>query len=274
MRKFIGGNSIPSLLDTVTSLNNKRILPIIDYAREGSRNSSDVINYLANIDKLILALSENKLQTALAFKLSSFLPYQPYKNISLLIDKVTSNIPSCNTIFLDAEDTSMKSKEDYIYNKIVEAHQNTPNLTIYKTYQMYRVNSLKEVEDDLKRFDRVGLKIVRGAYHSNYDFELLQSKKETDDNYNEAIKLIAYHKYKTNVCYATHNPISIDLALSTPSIHNISFAQLLGMRDDITDSLVNKGKKVYKYVPYGSYREMLPYLVRRLYENKSILQWV
>lgn len=275
MLRYIGGTSIPSLLHTVSTLNQRKLIPILDYAKESSRNPSDVLAYLSEMHKLIKELSNPihaNQEFGIAIKLSSFIPYQPFRNMNILFQDITTGVQGCKAIFLDAEQSNMINKENFVYNKLIEANQYNQCVVTYKTYQMYRRDSLNEIECDLRRFDRFGLKIVRGAYHSKDDKELFQTKKETDDNYNEAIKLISSHKYSNNVCYATHNSTSINLASTTSSNDNISFAQLLGMRDDISSDLVMKGYKVYKYAPYGSFREMFPYLMRRLNENPYILR--
>jgi hypothetical protein len=59
--------------------------------------------------------------------------------------------------------------------------------------------------------------------------------------------------------------------MKVPIDHRVSFAQLLGMGDGLTRDLLDKGAKVYKYVPYGSFWETVPYLSRRLIENADIL---
>lgn len=64
----------------------------------------------------------------------------------------------------------------------------------------------------------------------------------------------------------------------------LCFGQLYGMADDLTDELAVTIKTqasdqiaapaplVYKYIPYGPLKEVLPYLVRRAQENKSMLR--
>jgi len=49
----------------------------------------------------------------------------------------------------------------------------------------------------------------------------------------------------------------------------IYFGQLYGMSDHITYNLAAKGYNVVKYVPYGSIRQVMPYLFRRAEENTS-----
>ena len=56
--------------------------------------------------------------------------------------------------------------------------------------------------------------------------------------------------------------------LSHPRVH---FAQILGMADDLTLSLGLSGCNAHKLVPYGSFEEILPWLLRRLEENQDAL---
>ena len=51
---------------------------------------------------------------------------------------------------------------------------------------------------------------------------------------------------------------------------NVSFAQLLGMSDQLSRQL-SKEHRIYKYLPYGDFQDTLPYLIRRLYENYPML---
>jgi len=50
----------------------------------------------------------------------------------------------------------------------------------------------------------------------------------------------------------------------------IYFAQLYGMSDNITYTLANEGYNVCKYIPYAPVRKVLPYLFRRIEENRSV----
>ncbi|PSR71121.1 hypothetical protein PHLCEN_2v12967 [Hermanssonia centrifuga] len=55
----------------------------------------------------------------------------------------------------------------------------------------------------------------------------------------------------------------------------LTMAQLYGMHDHLTNYLVERTRTsspfVIKYVPYGSLKDVMPYLSRRAIENKSVL---
>lgn len=110
------------------------------------------------------------------------------------------------------------------------------------------------------------------------------SKAETDRAFHESIELVLDFIAaggKAEVIIATHNKDSIDIALEKmrhlrlidgPYRQRVAFAQLLGLADSITFPLANLGVHVYKYVPYGTVSEAVPYLLRRAQENTSLLQ--
>jgi len=75
--------------------------------------------------------------------------------------------------------------------------------------------------------------------------------------------------------WATHNSDSIKNAISQINTDNkdrICFAQLYGLYDFIADHIRQGDHQTYKYVPYGDLDTLIPYITRRMDENKYILQ--
>jgi proline dehydrogenase len=62
-----------------------------------------------------------------------------------------------------------------------------------------------------------------------------------------------------------------ELGLAARANDNLSFAQLFGMSDDLTIPLGERGYNVYKYLPYGEIKEVIPYMLRRAQENGDVL---
>ena len=52
--------------------------------------------------------------------------------------------------------------------------------------------------------------------------------------------------------------------------NRIFSSQLLGMSDNISYNLALNNYNVAKYVPYGPIKDVIPYLIRRAEENRSI----
>jgi hypothetical protein len=273
MIKFVGGYNYIAVSKFSKIIYDKSMIPIIDYAKECSKNENEVIKYDTELQNLVNNMNKSypKKEVAYSLKISSYLPYETESYLNKIIKKINNTKHTKKYIFLDAEQSSLKNKEDYYFNKIIEKYQEDEDLYIYKTYQMYRKNSLKELENDIKNFDKIGIKLVRGAYYNNKDTELFNNKIDTDYSYNNGIEYLINNNID-NVVLATHNSESIDYSISLNAKNNIMYAQLLGMGDNISNNLVKKNKKVFKYVPYGNIFELYPYLLRRLYENMDMIK--
>ena len=275
LNKFIGGTNYIAVSKFINTLYDKSIIPIIDYAKEGSKTKYDVIKYNNEISSLISRINQenNNNSIGYALKLSSFKPYNAEENIENIIKNVINTKHINKYIYFDAEYTKDFYQENIIFDKLIKKYQHTDNLYLFKTYQMYKKNSLKHIENDLKKFDKIGFKLVRGAYYNKNDTALLKNKIDTDLNYNKAIQLLI-NNTNNKICIATHNEESINYALSLKPKNNVYYAQLLGMGDSSTKYLIDNNKTVFKYVPYGSIFDMYPYLFRRLYENYEIIKYI
>ncbi len=129
-------------------------------------------------------------------------------------------------------------------------------------------------------------KLVRGAYMEKerqrartlgYPSPVYFDKQSTDAAYDQAVTFCLDRIGKMAICIGTHNEEScVSAAVRMAELHiakenpHVSFAQLLGMSDHISYKLALEGFNVCKYVPYGSVKTVVPYLVRRAKENTSV----
>ncbi|MDD9878863.1 MAG: proline dehydrogenase family protein [Magnetovibrio sp.] len=255
IKRFIGGKTINHA--------KKLQLPfgkIYDYVKE-----SDPKSHLENHKKNIYGL-ESTINSIHAIKLTGL--YN--SNLENYLDDYNKvGLKQNHKILIDAE--NVESQE--MINKYTDYCIKNYNI-FYKTYQMYRKDQLKLLEIDLEKYKErnFGIKLVRGAYYNEDKVTglLHKNKDDTDKDYNNAIELLS--NYNNDVIIATHNRESCNLALKYN--RDFKYAQLLGMNDELSKYLLDKNNDVYKYIPYGSWYESIPYLVRRLYENYDIIKYV
>ena len=258
----------------IERIKGKKMIPIIDNISEnGNQKDKNFQNILRDI--------ENYPMSTFAIKLSALNIRDEKESLSLIEDKVQKVCQQIedtgSTLIIDAEEYEINHKIDQISDAMMSEF-NQQQAIVYKTYQMYRRDTTKMfLEDILKeRNYRVGCKIVRGAYY-NQDVtsgKLFWRIEDTHRAYNDAIRYFLNHKsLGDKLLCATHNFESNDIVKQ--HIHHgekdLSIGHLLGMSDYLSEELVDEGISVYKYLPYGEYRDTLPYLSRRLYENYPIL---
>lgn len=206
-------------------------------------------------------------------------------------------------LLLDAEQTWVQPAIDNLVLNLQETFNDTSKTDfpiIFQTYQCYLKGALQRIEVDVKRSQRMryhfGAKLVRGAYmHSERQRAMnLQiaspihdTIEDTHASYDGALEFLLSlaHPTNKNICskveimIATHNQKSVEKAIQLMIEKHIAkeddrvhFAQLLGMSDNLSFPLGNEGYSVFKYVPYGKVEEAIPYLLRRVAENRDVLK--
>ncbi|KAG8988197.1 hypothetical protein FRB93_004144 [Tulasnella sp. JGI-2019a] len=178
-------------------------------------------------------------------------------------------------------------------------------------YRDQEVGSVSPYEPDMDLVRRRMADVSKSILHKETDVVRLpefkssatspvwNEKWETDGAYNSAALILVDQLKETvpsvGVLFGTHNKKSCDLIIRSlisnglalvekessklcvdeRIVDRLMFGQLYGMSDALTDhltsTLVSSSPMALKYVPYGSLREVIPYLGRRAIENKSVL---
>ena len=257
--RYILANNLKNLKLNLAKIKYK---PIIDYIGENGYYFSENYNCINEFNNSKIALKLTALGLPDADKV--------YDNLKILGNLAIKNN---NKLLIDAEDYKNKKVIDELSRTIALEFNTKDNIIFYKTQQMYYKNSLLELEKYCSDIPYSGIKLVRGAYYKeDLTTGMLNNQiEETHYLYNQGIELLNHYNPK-NTIIASHNNYSCYLASQLNE--DFKFAQLLGMNDKLTNSLIKKNLTVYKYTPYGNYFQSVPYLLRRLYENIDSVKYL
>lgn len=273
----------PSQLERmIAKLRSCNTPPIIDYVRENSQSDSSGRQYdnFMEIKNKIISHPGNHF----AIKLSALGVATSEDKCATQLEVLLQCARQLNsTVLIDAENHAIQERINAITDYYME-NFNKSKVTVYKTYQMYKKGAndllLKDLQLAQNQNFALGVKLVRGAYMRQDRMldVLCEYEQETHKQYDQAIQdFVSYHKKRDKMICATHNARSIYLTrhyINQYNLKNIEFAQLLGMCDWISHDLQSHGYKTYKYLPYGHFYESVPYLLRRLYENYPLIQYI
>lgn len=213
-------------------------------------------------------IKEHMTNPRVAIKCSSFGFHKEYIDIT-----VKSFLYKGWQVIIDAENDANYSKYKTITHALI-SNYNQYEPQVIKTYQMYRHDSMRELENDIEQFKNhhLGVKLVRGAYwkSDNKTGKLYTDKMYTDVNFNMGLKYVFDNNQSGLNIIATHNKNSIEklneLTFKNKHYSHMEYAYLLGLKEecDVNEQVWPVEKNVY--IPYGEWRYMLPYMVRRYYE--------
>jgi len=306
-KQFVGGENIQDCSATIAQLGKYNIGTILDYSVEGKESEKDFDNCLhETLDTIEKAKGDKNvpfcvfkvtglarfdlLQKVSAAKTLNEIEKAEWERVKSRVNKICgAAYQTDQCIFIDAEESWIQTAIDDLANENMAAF-NKAQAIVYNTFQLYRSDRLKFLEESIQRGKtntyHIGAKLVRGAYmekerkraaEMKYPSPIQPSKEKSDHDYNEALKLCVDNIDVMGLCAGTHNEKSslylLELMQSkniAPSDKRIYFSQLLGMSDHISYNLSLNGYNVAKYVPYGPIKDVMPYLIRRAQENTSV----
>ncbi|WP_305908973.1 bifunctional proline dehydrogenase/L-glutamate gamma-semialdehyde dehydrogenase PutA [Methylomarinum sp. Ch1-1] len=127
---------------------------------------------------------------------------------------------------------------------------------------------------------RIPLRLVKGAYWDSEikraqenglsDYPVFTHKSATDISYLACAELMLANPHAFYSQFATHNAHTVYAISQLAGNTEFEFQRLQGMGQRLYQQLFDsKGQPPYcrVYAPVGDYRDLLPYLVRRLLEN-------
>ena len=306
-KHFCGGENIEECKKTIDKLWDSRIGSILDYSAEGKESENDFKQVYEQGMKILETSKNNEKIPFIVFKLTGLIQFKIlhkinnnqtlndeeekiYNSFINRINLICEQAQIINTpVFIDAEESWIQGAIDKIVLVLMKKY-NQKQVLVYNTLQMYRNDRIMYLDKiiDTARRERfkLGFKLVRGAYHEKeierakekgYKIPVHLKKGDTDQDFNKSLEICLDNIDLISICSGTHNIKSSEYLISLmkeKGLENndkrIFSSQLLGMSDNISYNLAKEGYNVSKYVPYGPVREVIPYLIRRAEENRSI----
>ncbi len=132
------------------------------------------------------------------------------------------------------------------------------------------------------------VRLVKGAYWDQEQIQAAQrgwpvpvfsDKAATDASFEACTRWLLEHRDELRPAIAGHNVRSIAHALACAEAlgadwRSYEFQMLFGMVDPLKDAVVDIGRRVRVYTPFGELLPGMAYLVRRLLENSSNISFV
>ncbi|MEL7022032.1 MAG: proline dehydrogenase family protein, partial [Bacteroidota bacterium] len=305
--QFCGGTSLSNSVPTIEELYANGSQTILDYGAEAKETEED---FDATMQETIRAIEfaeahasvpvvSTKLTGMARFELLEAVQADEYHSPALReeYERVIQRLEKiCQVakakkvgVFFDAEETWIQDAIDKMVVLMMKKY-NKESAVAFNTFQMYRHDRLAYLKKSFEHATThgyiLGAKLVRGAYmekererakEKGYPSPIQVSKEATDRDYNDAVRFVVENYETIASCNASHNADSAMLQAQLIAKKGIArnhphlnFCQLYGMSDHITFNLAKVGYNVAKYVPYGTVREVVPYLIRRAQENTSV----
>ncbi|GJD09319.1 Proline dehydrogenase 1, mitochondrial [Galdieria sulphuraria] len=305
--QFCGGESLVEAVTATQRLRDSGISCIFDYAAEGLVGEENVYDSAASVvESTILQARDIGAGGFSCIKVSAVSPMSVLEKVTCSIHGnggITSvdpeltlnpmNVPNL-THEEAAEWQQVISRLDRVckaaYEKgvpiLIDAEQ-------YYVQEAIEYLALDRVEQGLglgSNLDfKYAAKLVRGAYlfferrlalEKGYSSPVFDCIEDTHRCYNDiAARMVSQvSNNSASLMLATHNLDSVEKAatqMAQKQLHasnpNVYFAQLFGMGDSMTMALAKEGYNTCKYVPFGPIEEVMPYLTRRIEENRDIL---
>lgn len=311
-RQFVMGADIKSALVRSRELENSTFRYSFDMLGEAAKTSLDAKKYYNKYRVAILELADDiKFNShcsaknifavpSISIKLSALLPryelYQHDQVLDSLVPKVIALAElACEhslAITLDAEETERLSVSLLVFEQVIIQKKFSNWNGLGLAVQAYQKRSLPVLQwlQSLadKTHHRIPVRLVKGAYWDTEikraheqglsGFPVFTRKSNTDLSYLVCAQYLLQHSTFFYPQFATHNAHTIaSIAELAGDLSQYEFQKLHGMGDALYAQVMGKNNwniPVRVYAPVGSYKELLPYLVRRLLENGANTSFV
>ena len=267
--RFIAGDSVEDAISAARRIEATGRLVTLDYLGESVTTIAEADAATREYLALLEQIAASGIERNISLKLTQ---------LGLTIDRATS-VDNLRRI-LDAG----TAQNFFVRIDMENSPFTAVTLDVFETMwqQGYRnagvvlQSCLHRSEEDTARMNALGarVRLVKGAYKEPKNVAY-QAKADVDAAFVRIMQRLLLEGHYPAI--ATHDPAMIDATRAFALAQGISndryeFQMLYGIRRDLQTSLVQEGRRVRVYVPFG--REWFPYFMRRLGERPANVGFV
>jgi proline dehydrogenase len=267
--RYIAGDSIADAVRLIRGLNARGMMATLDVLGEFITRKDEAEATCRAYEEALRVITDERLDSNISVKLTSMGLLLDEDFCFSLMDRLCRDA-AARGIFvrLDMEDSNCTDRTLQIYRKLRAAGFDHVGIVL----QAYMRRSLGDIEGLLPL--KPNVRVCKGIYIEPREIAY-QEHDEINDNFKLMVDTLL-----ANGCYtgiATHDDELVQAGYDTVKRLGLQkekyeFQMLLGVREELRQSIVDQGHRLRVYVPYGA--KWYAYSVRRLKENPRIAGYV
>jgi len=268
--RYIAGESLEDAVQLVRQLNQKGLMATLDVLGEFITKKEEAEATVTEYLNALEAIDREKIDSNISIKLTAF-------GLKLDFDLCLANVRRVvqraqelkNFVRIDMEDSSCTTETLRIYDTLRRDFRNVGTVI-----QAYMRRSLADIRGLMQNGTPTNFRICKGIY---IEPRAIAYKNRELINKNYTFLLHEMLRHNAYVGIATHDERLVWDAMRLVDEMKLprdkyEFQMLLGVDEELRDSIINAGHRLRVYVPFG--KSWYAYSVRRLQENPQIAGYV
>lgn len=267
--RYIAGSTLADAVRTVKQLNSIKAMATVDVLGEYIKTMEEAEENTRYSCEVLRTIKKENLDGNLSIKLTSLGmgidDVACEANVRRILEAAKEN---GNTfVRFDMENSPYTSRTIALYKKLRKEFYCG---VVLQAYLHRTVDDIKDLLAD----GPTNVRICKGIYQESPEIAY-KGKEEIRENYLKCLELLLSGGAYTAI--ATHDEVLTEGAKALLKKHNrerstFEFQMLLGVREELRNSIIREGYRMRIYVPFGA--DWYGYSVRRLKENPSIAGYI
>jgi proline dehydrogenase len=268
--RYIAGDTIEDAVRLVRQLNQKGMMATLDVLGEHISKKEEAEATAANYLQALEAIHREKLDSNISIKLTAFGLKLDFDFCLTNVRRVVQRAQELNNfVRIDMEDSTCTTDTLRLYDLLRKEFRNVGTVI-----QAYMRRALTDIRGLVQNGSPTNIRLCKGIY---VEPRHIAYKNRELINKNFTFLLTELMRKKAYVGIATHDERLVWDGMRLVDRLNIpreryEFQMLLGVDEELRDTIVQAGHRLRIYVPFG--KAWYAYSVRRLQENPQIAGYV